>query len=993
MTASSSSPTLLAKTVSTTAGVTHIDLNFSATMAKGRGSIFVTDGAVQTVIDRATGEPKLRVVGATFTKEIPLSQVAVNGSHVSFDAAGLAGGKHYSIFMGAGTLTSGGSPFAGYTVPNQVAFDVAAAPSGLSASFAFENTSLKAGQDIEVFVTLSQSVASLDASAFSAENASVLSVTGTDDPRIWKVVLTRSTSVADAENVLRLDLTKVETAPGVHGSGTATSSNYTVDTLVGSWISKAGSGWDTGVSDEDNLVHSTSPYITGELHGGLDEGDTIELFINGTAVDPERIEVIRETSPWMWSYSPGEGEDEPFFNEGPNTIEVRVKNGEHTSATYTSTITVDTAQPEIEISPDGATALPLNADIVITFKEPLFWANMETDMMPISVYCAEDDYAREVYVDASAFLDGGSILTLDPAELGLEAGKHYELRLPDYLTDYAGNSLANALISFQTSGTPDLTPPSATHAIVDGSLFYKAGDTITFRIKFDENIRPASDAILWVGLSNGYRADIASIDGDEMTFTYTVDGVDSDIGNLTITDTTLLVDNIEDLAGNPLTNAHIVFDGIHQYLGYGYGYLPVNVVVDTVAPDAPSAPTLDAGSDSGALGDNITNDRTPTLKGSAEARAWISIHEGGTVLGGVRADESGNWEIDVSELGAGLHNLTIVQTDRAGNDSSGTDFGLTIDYSAASLAQPALANDTGVSASDRITTDTTLAGSGAEANAHIKIMSGEDIVGVGTADADGNWTAVFGSSLPDGEHSYTVRQVDAAGNTSADSPAITFTVDRSAPGVPSGAPDLAAASDSGAFDNDNITSEREPTFNGSGALANTGVALFANGVEIGRTAADPSGNWTFKVPSAKALGDGIHAITVRQFDAAGNMSGDSMPLSITVDNVGPSAGVASVNVHGRKFALPFSEAIVFQPSGRFNLLEGGMERDAYWGNNNNSSWSVTADTDGELSILNFNISLNGLLRMQWNNGSVTDLAGNAAIVGVAGWDFEMPTTS
>jgi len=83
---------------------------------------------------------------------------------------------------------------------------------------------------------------------------------------------------------------------------------------------------------------------------------------------------------------------------------------------------------------------------------------------------------------------------------------------------------------------------------------------------------------------------------------------------------------------------------------------------------------------------------------------------------------------------------------------------------------------------------------------------------------------------------------------------------------------------------------------------------------------------------------------------------------------------------------------VFQPSGRFNLLEGGMERDSYWGNNN-SSWSVTADTDGELSILNFNISLNGLLRMQWNNGSVTDLAGNAAIVGVAGWDFEMPTTS
>ncbi|MEW6763001.1 MAG: Ig-like domain-containing protein, partial [Pseudomonadota bacterium] len=262
--------------------------------------------------------------------------------------------------------------------------------------------------------------------------------------------------------------------------------------------------------------------------------------------------------------------------------------------------------------------------------------------------------------------------------------------------------------------------------------------------------------------------------------------------------------------------------------------------------------------------------------------------------------------------------------------------------------------------------------------------------GAAPAPPDGNWTAVFGSSLPDGSHTYTVRQVDVAGNTSADSPAITFTVDRSAPGVPSGTPDLAAASDSGASNTDNITNEREPTFTGSGALANTGVALFANGVEIGRTTANPSGNWSFTVPPAKALADGIHQITVRQFDAAGNMSGDSSALSITVDNAGPSAGTWSLNFSGGpKFALPFSEAIVFQPGGSFNLFQGGTQRDSYWGNNH-SGWSVSADADGELAVLNFNISLTGLLRMQWNHGSVTDLAGNAAIVGVSGWDFEMP---
>lgn len=992
MTAIATSPTLLAKTVSTTAGVTHIDLNFSVTMAKGRGSIFVTDGAVQTVIDRVTGEPKLRVVGASFTKEVPLSQVTVNGSHVSFDAAGLATGKHYSIFMGAGTLTSGGAPFAGYTVPNQVAFDIPATtppPPAISATFVFEQTVLKAGQDIEAFVTLSRSVTGLNASAFSAENASVKSVTATDNPLVWKVVLTKSASIADAVNALSLDLSMVEIAAGVHGSGTATSPNYAVDTLVNPWISAAGSAHDTGVSDTDNLVSSHWAGVSGELHGGMDGGDSIELLINGVAVDPADISINHDRSPWTWSYEPEEGDDVVWLEDGANTIVVRVKNGEHTSADYTTTITVDATDPVITASPEGATSLSLNNDFTISFSEKLYWQPGEGGVdMQVSIYCIEDDTYQQIDIDPAPFQTGSDTLTLSPAALGLDPGKHYELALPGSLTDKAGNDLWDNPITFKTSG-----PANATHAVVDGKLAYKAGDKITFRIKFDEDVRPTSDAILSLGLSNGQRAAVQSVDGDEWTFAYTVEaGVGVDTNDLTISDFSLLVDNVEDLEDFPLTGAHILIDGIHQYAGSGYGYLPVDIVVDTVAPAAPGTPSLASGSDSGALGDNRTNVLKPTLTGSGESGAVVSIYDGGTLLGADRVD-SGNWTIQVgSNLAAGLHNLTIVQTDRAGNVSSSTSYALTIESSVPSLAAPVLANDTGSSSSDRLTNDTTLEGSGALANAHIKIMSGADIVGVGTADADGNWTAVFGSSLPDGEHTYTVRQVDAAGNTSADSPAITFTVDRSAPGVPSGTPDLAAASDSGASNTDNVTNEREPTFNGSGALANTGVALFANGVEIGRTAADASGNWTYKVPGAKALGDGTYAITVRQFDTAGNMSGDSMALSITVDNVGPSAGVASVNVFGRKFSLPFSEAIVFQPGGRFNLFEGSTERDAYWGNNN-SSWSVTADSDGDLSILNFNISLNGLLRMQWNNGSVTDLAGNAAIVGVSGWDFEMPTTS
>jgi hypothetical protein len=984
---STSSASLVSKTVTTVAGVTHIDLDFSAAMAKGRGTIFVTDGAVQTVIDRVTGEPKLRVVGATVTREISLDQVSISGTHVSFDATGLAAGKHYSIYMGVGTLQSGGSPFAGYTVPNQVAFDIAAAPPALSASFSFENTTLQSGQDIVAFVTLSRAVGSLNASAFSAENAAVLSVTPTDNPLLWKVVLTRSGSVADAENVLRLDMTKVEITPGVHGSGVATSPAYAVDTVVSAWVSQAGSGWDTGASDTDNLVNHTSPYIMGELHGGLNEGEFIELSINGVTVDPERISVVRETSPWFWSYSPGEGEDEPYLHEGANTIVVRVKDADaHSSATHTSTITVDTVAPEIDYSPDGATALPLNADIVITFREPLYWTDEESDMMPISVYCAEDDSAREVWVDASAFLDGGSMLTLDPGALGLEAGKHYELRLPDYLTDYAGNSLAEAVIGFQTSGTPDLTGPSATHAIVDGSLFYRAGQTITFRIKFDEAICPASDAILWVGLSNGYRADIASIEGDEATFTYTVGTVDADIGNLFITDTSLLVDNIEDLAGNPLTSAHIVFDGIHQYLGYGYGYLPVNVVVDTVAPDAPPAPTVKPDSDSGELGDDITADRTPTLKGIAEARAWVGIYKGITYLGGARADADGNWEATINtELPGGVHSLTVRQIDRAGNESTGTAYSLTIDYSAERPSTPMLANDTGSSASDRITHDPTLKGSGAEAYAQIQIMRGTEVVGYGSSDEDGNWQAEFGVDLPDGEHTVTVRQIDRAGNTSADSAPITFTLDTTRPAAPSGAPDLAAASDSGVSDSDNVTNDNTPTFTGSGALPNSIVVLYANEVEVGRRESDASGNWSI---TSSTLLDNHYSIAVKQLDAAGNQSSYSASLDVVIDTIGPSLVAALANQPRKEYQLGFNEAIRFTPAGFFQLKESDVNF-ARFESGNNFNWVLDGGSGGESSVLNLNVAASGRFKLEMNSNAITDLAGNVAVIGTPVWNFDL----
>src|SRR3712207_1602340 len=67
--------------------------------------------------------------------------------------------------------------------------------------------------------------------------------------------------------------------------------------------------------------------------------------------------------------------------------------------------------------------------------------------------------------------------------------------------------------------------------------------------------------------------------------------------------------------------------------------------VDTAAPGAPSVPQLDEASDSGAKGDYITSDTTPTLVGTAEANAKVKILSGNTQVGSATADANGNYSL------------------------------------------------------------------------------------------------------------------------------------------------------------------------------------------------------------------------------------------------------------------------------------------------------------------------------------------------------------
>ena len=260
--------------------------------------------------------------------------------------------------------------------------------------------------------------------------------------------------------------------------------------------------------------------------------------------------------------------------------------------------------------------------------------------------------------------------------------------------------------------------------------------------------------------------------------------------------------------------------------------------------------------------DGITSN--PAIKGTAQANTLVTIKEGDIVLGTVTADATGAWSFTPAGLVDGAHTLTATQTDPAGNTGSAT-LSFTLDKTAPVLSL-ALVSDTGSSATDGITSNPAIKGSG-QANTLVTIMEGGTVLGTATADGTGAWSFTP-AGLIDGAHTLTATQTDPAGNTG--SATLSFTLDKTAPVL-----SLALVSDTGSSATDGITSN--PAIKGTGQ-ANTLVTIMEGGTVLGTTTADGTGAWSF---TPAGLIDGAHTLTATQTDPAGNTG--SATLSFMLD--------------------------------------------------------------------------------------------------------------
>ena len=131
---------------------------------------------------------------------------------------------------------------------------------------------------------------------------------------------------------------------------------------------------------------------------------------------------------------------------------------------------------------------------------------------------------------------------------------------------------------------------------------------------------------------------------------------------------------------------------------------PLLLTIDTTAP-TPAAAEMLAVSDSGMFSnDRVTNKMQPAFVGTAAANDKVRVLANGQLVGQGVAHFDGSWEITVEPLVDGLHNITVIFEDLAGNVSAPSEpLQIVVDTLAPNTPYLDLISDTGRSDVDNIT--------------------------------------------------------------------------------------------------------------------------------------------------------------------------------------------------------------------------------------------------------------------------------------------------
>ncbi|MGM1108909.1 BapA-related adhesin SiiEA [Escherichia coli] len=647
---------------------------------------------------------------------------------------------------------------------------------------------------------------------------------------------------------------------------------------------------DTGLSSSDFITSVSPVVVNGSLTAALASNETAQISIDG-GVTWTTLTVTGTT----WRYN-----DSRTLTDGNYLYQVRVIDAAgNVGATDSQNVVIDTIAPDPAVKTIAISAITtdtglitndfVTSDTTLAVSGTLGAALSAGEFAQISIDGGTTWQNLSVSGLTWTYLDGRTLT---------DGNYNYQVRV----IDTAGNIGATA----SQIVTVDTTAPLASKTIAIAGISDDTGLSSSDFVTRDTTLTVRGT--LGAALAADERAQI-SLDGGVTWTTLTVIGTSwSYADGRTLTDGTWnYTVRVVDLAGNVGQTA------------------TQNVVVDTTSPEAAKSITITGISDDtgASSSDFITSDTSLTVRGvlgaalGANEFAQISTDNGATWVNVTVAADGLNWSyVDGRTLTNGTTTWQVRVVDLAGNVGATGSQSAQIDTvnPAQVLTIASISTDTGSSATDFITSDTSLtltgslgAGLASGEVAQISLDGGATWITLTTNGTQ--WTYTDGRTLTDGSYVYQVRVLDLAGNTG---PVVSKTVVVDTIN-PTATPTIVSYTDDvgqrqGTLSSSQATDDTTPLLNGvlSGPLASGEVVyLYRNGLLLGAVTMVGALNWTY---SDSGLVSGAYTYSARVVDLAGNITASS-DFVLTVDTSIPTT-LAQITSQTTRDTTPIISGVI-----------------------------------------------------------------------------------
>ncbi|VUD48082.1 unnamed protein product [Burkholderia pseudomallei] len=629
---------------------------------------------------------------------------------------------------------------------------------------------------------------------------------------------------------------------------------------------------DTGASSSDGITSNTAPVFTGT---GAEAGALVTIYANGTSVG----HATADASGNYTIQSNALGADGRYQITAQ---QVDIAGNTSPSSSVTA-MTLDTSEPA-----------PVNLHLVDdTFGQG-------------TAGTSSDNLTKDSRVTISGTASAGDVVTLmdgatSVGQVTADASGNWTIQtasladgthsLTASAVDLAGNtSPASSTLPVRVDTTTTL--PSLT--LSSSSDTFGAGTSGTNH----DNITSATQPTINGTAEAGSYVQLYDVTGG------TTVSVGEAVAGSNGTWTTQLV---SPLSGSASGVSHtLVAVGVDPAGNTSAVSGPDVLVIDTSTP-SPSTPALTPADQFNGNPSTTLNAR-PTLTGTAEAGASVSLTDSGVVVGVGVADSTGHWTIQTSALFAGGHTITATAVDIAGNSNVSGSSTIAVAANVPTPPAPVLITPDDTSPIDSTNNDdltrvTMPHFTGTTNQGYLVTLFVDGVsVGQGVAGGNGSWTIQDGTSLADGAHQVTVRVSDPlTGATSAMGPGTTVTIDTTPPVAP--VVQLASYSDSfgggtTGTNSDHLTNVTQPVLTGT-ADPNTVELLLEGTVTLGTATTNASGAWSFTIQNP--LADGTHTFAVTSYDQANNHS-VATNLVVTVDTVAPAGTTPTLDPTSDSFS-------------------------------------------------------------------------------------------